>query len=64
MVKQPSEEQQGLRNNRSTVDAIFIVKQIVEESIEYYKLAPKASERAKQNYVLPTQHKSQKVVTN
>ena len=32
---QPGEEQQGFRKNRSTTDAIFILRQIVEKSIEF-----------------------------
>jgi len=32
---QPREEQQGFRKNRSTTDAIFIVRQIAEKSIEF-----------------------------
>ena len=32
---QPKEEQQGFRKNRSTTDAIFIMRQIVEKSIEF-----------------------------
>lgn len=32
-----NEEQQGFRANRSTIDAIFILRQIVEKSIEYAK---------------------------
>ena len=32
---QPREEQQGFRQNRSTTDAIFIVRQIAEKSIEF-----------------------------
>lgn len=34
-----NEEQQGFRRNRSTVDAIFILRQIIEKSIEYNKPA-------------------------
>lgn len=34
-----SEEQQGFRQNRSTTDAIYILRQIVEKSIEYNKTA-------------------------
>lgn len=34
-----SEEQQGFRKNRSTVDAIFIFRQIAEKAIEYNKPA-------------------------
>lgn len=34
-----AEEQQGFRKNRSTIDATFIVRQIVEKSIEYNKPA-------------------------
>jgi len=30
-----SEEQQGFRRNRSTTDAIFIMKQLKEKSIEF-----------------------------
>jgi len=33
------EEQQGLRKNRFTTEAIFIIRQIVEKSIEYAKPA-------------------------
>lgn len=33
------EEQQGFRKNRSTIDAIFIVRQIAEKSREYNKPA-------------------------
>lgn len=33
------EEQQGFRKNRSTIDAIFIVKQVSEKSIEFNKPA-------------------------
>ena len=33
------EEQQGFRRNRSTIDAIFIVRQIVEKAIEFNKPA-------------------------
>lgn len=33
------EEQQGFREKRSTRDATFIIRQIVEKSIEYNKLA-------------------------
>lgn len=32
-----SEEQQGFRANRSTVDAIFIVRQLIEKAIEFNK---------------------------
>jgi len=32
---QPREEKQGFRKNRSTTDAIFILRQIVEKSIEF-----------------------------
>lgn len=32
-----SEEQQGFRTNRSTIDAIFILRQLVEKSIEFNK---------------------------
>ena len=32
---QPREEQQGFRKNRSTTDAIFILRQIVEKSIQF-----------------------------
>jgi hypothetical protein len=32
---EPREEQQGFRKNRSTTDAIFIVRQIAEKSIEF-----------------------------
>ena len=35
----PREEQQGFRKNRSTMDAIFIVRQIVEKAIEFNKPA-------------------------
>lgn len=35
----PREEQQGFRKNRSTTDAIFIVRQIVEKAIEFNKPA-------------------------
>lgn len=34
-----SDEQQGFRQNRSTTDAIFIVRQVVEKAIEYNKPA-------------------------
>lgn len=34
-----NEEQQGFRVNRSTTDAIFIVRQIVEKATEYNKPA-------------------------
>lgn len=34
-----SEEQQGFRQNRSTIDAIFILRQITEKSIEFNKTA-------------------------
>ena len=33
------EEQQGFRKNRSTIDAIFTIRQIAEKSIEYNKIA-------------------------
>lgn len=33
------EEQQGFRNNRSAVDAIFIIRQITEKAIEFNKTA-------------------------
>lgn len=33
------EEQQGFRKNRSTVDAVFVVRQVIEKSIEYDKHA-------------------------
>lgn len=56
---QLSEEQQGFRNNRSTTDAIFILRQIVEKSIEYDKPAymcfidlTKAFDRIRLNDVL------------
>lgn len=32
-----SEEQQGFRRNRSTIDAIFILKQLIEKTIEFNK---------------------------
>jgi len=32
-----AEKQQGFRKNRSTVDVTFIVRQIVEKSVEYNK---------------------------
>lgn len=32
-----SEEQQGFRKNRSTLDAIYIIRQLIEKSIEYDK---------------------------
>lgn len=32
-----TEEQHGFRRNRSTIDAIFIVRQMIEKSIEYNK---------------------------
>ena len=31
------EEQQGLRNNKSAIDAIFIIRQITEKAIEFNK---------------------------
>lgn len=34
-----SEEQQGFRNNRSTIDATFILRQIIEKAIEFNKPA-------------------------
>lgn len=34
-----SEEQQGFRQNRSTIDAIFILRQITEKAIEHNKTA-------------------------
>lgn len=34
-----NEEQQGFRKNRSTTDAIFIIRQIAEKAIEYNKTA-------------------------
>ncbi|XP_056631442.1 uncharacterized protein LOC130441681 [Diorhabda sublineata] len=34
-----SEEQQGFRKNRSTIEAIFTISQVVENTIEYDKLA-------------------------
>lgn len=34
-----NEEQQGFRQNRSTVDAIFILRQISEKAIEFDKTA-------------------------
>ena len=34
-----NEEQQGFRQNRSTIDAIFILRQIIEKSIEFNKPA-------------------------
>lgn len=33
------EEQQGFRNNRSAIDAIFIIRQITEKAIEFSKVA-------------------------
>lgn len=33
----PAEEQQGFRKNRGTTDAIFMVRQLAEKSIEYSK---------------------------
>jgi len=40
------EEQQGFRKNRSTTDAIFIIRQIVEKSIEYEKYVLHRSEQS------------------
>jgi hypothetical protein len=37
---QPREEQQGFRKNRSTTDAIFIMRRIVEKSIDFNHPAP------------------------
>ena len=34
-----SDEQQGFRSGRSCVDAVFVLRQIVEKSIEYNKPA-------------------------
>ena len=34
-----NEEQYGFRRNRSTVDALFVVRQVIEKSIEYSKPA-------------------------
>ena len=34
-----NEEPQGLRQNRSTIDAIFILRQIIEKSIKFNKPA-------------------------
>jgi hypothetical protein len=36
---QPREEQQGFRKNRSTIDAIFIVRQIAENTTEFNRTA-------------------------
>ena len=30
-------EQQGFRKNRSTIDAVFVVRQVVKKAIEYNK---------------------------
>lgn len=38
-VSEISEEQQGFQKNLSTIDAIFIVKQIAEKVLEFDKLA-------------------------
>lgn len=34
-----SEKEQGFRRNRSTIDAIFTIRQFVEKAIKYNKLA-------------------------